>query len=200
MLKIPRHIPTFWRSERHKKVTRELGRFLLTVLCSSLLTLWLQSTWGNFFKRSTASVRQTAKPTPNPKSDVPVGKMEDLYRKHLEEIVHTLKAQGGEKIADVSMSSVILKYQRNLASNRDGSAFFLDARTDEAPFMAVSKESRRFLDQMLVVYVVPQDLPPGLIKEALRGPNSINPEVLNDTILIPDLTGDNAAFYSFEKR
>jgi hypothetical protein len=195
------HISSFWRSEKHRKIARELGRFGLTVVMSSVLTIWIQRGWRGPDSNSRLSKSTSRSRTPSSANpQVPVGKTEDLYRRHLEEIVHTLKSQGGERMADTILPSVILKYQRNVATNRDGSSFQLDSQSDEAPFMAVSKKAKRFLNQMLVIYIEPADLPPGLLEGGLKHPLPFSTSVLQDIILVPDLTGNNAAFFTFEKR
>jgi len=184
-----------------------VSKFTLTVICSSLLSIWLQKEWrllpptgkkpvAETGKKSSRSSATSDSDSERSSAQVPVGKMEDLYRKHLQEILHTLRTNSSVRMVKLRLPNSVLKFQRNLASASDGDSFRLEGRTDEIPFIAVSMSAQKFLDQMAVSYIHPKSLPPGLINSS-RLP--FNSSALTQFLLLPDLSGNNAAFFTFER-
>jgi len=188
-----------WRSEKHKKWVVEGGRFSATVIASALLAIWLPHAWRGFtttVKRATRSTEGDENRLPSAtRRPVPVGKIEDLYRKHLEEIFRSLDAHGSVTMVKVRLPVNLLRYQQNPATSEGGRALRLEGEANTIPFVAVSVTARKFLDQMLVTYVDPQKLPPQFIPDKLLPFKS---SLLSQFILVPDLSGDNAAYFSFD--
>lgn len=199
------------RVSKAKKILLPAGKFCALVICSALLSFWMQQQWtvgdartkNATLKRYSRKNAATAESTDGATSETPdpaissVGKMEDLYRKHLEEILHTLRANPSIRMVKLMLPNLILNYQRNLASLEDGSTLRLQARTTEIPVLAISVGSRRLLEQMLITYIDPRTIPPRVID----GSNlPFNPKMLPQFLLVPDLSSTNAAMYTFEKR
>lgn len=200
-------------SKRFAKVKRVLlpaGKFCALVVCSALLSSWMQQQWNvgegksklsalKRYGRKNAAVPEGETTASTESSDPTpvVGKMEDLYRKHLEEIFHTLRTNPSVRMVKMKMPALILNYQRNLASLDDGSTLRLQAKGSEVPVIAISLTSRRFLEQMLITYIDPKTIPPRLISSTTL---PFNPKMLPQFLIVPDLSGGNANAFVFEKK
>jgi hypothetical protein len=199
------HSSTHWKED-----LRRLVNFSATVVLSALLSLWLQHQMREFrvtnhpVSRPSEPVSETQTTpeesladtnSPEPPSSFTVGKMEDLYRKHLEEILHTLRSHPAVRLVKMRLPKSLLNYQRNIASAEDGGTLRLSARAELIPMIAVSQGARRFLDQSLVTYVDPHTIPARMFSTA-KLPFSLS--ALNNFLLIPDLSGPNAGYFTFE--
>ncbi len=197
-----------WRSDKHRKWVVEGTRFTLTVIASSLLAIWLPHQWRNLVRaleRANRSEASSSAPGENNQSllpaearrPVPVGKMEDLYRKHLEEIFRTLEARQSVKIIRMRLPVSILKYQQNAANPKNEKGVLLQGVSFQVPIAAVPISAKSFLEQMLVTYIDPQKLPSEYIPEQML---PFKEALIGNFVLVPDLTGDNAAYFSFDSK
>lgn len=192
--RLPRGWRPFWRW---------LGQLTLTVLLSSFGSAWLVRHWSWLRGRpekpaSTAKATEPVKRVVTaPKPTVAVGKTEALYRQHLEEIFRTLRGQPTVQMVKMDIPSSILSFQRSPASHDDGTTFHLTGTEKTIPVVAVSYRARSFLEQMFVTYIDPKHFNRKTM-ESIQTPFPRNK--LKEFLLVPDLSGDNAARFVFEKK
>jgi hypothetical protein len=133
----------------------------------------------------------------NPHETEHVNDLNGYYSQYLATILHTLRSDRKIRMAKLELPSAILSYQRNLASTeKGGAAVHLSPRTAVIPVIAISRESRPYLEEMRITYIDPERLPAQLVNPANT---SVSPEVLKRFILVPDLSGANSKKYVFGK-
>jgi hypothetical protein len=189
----------FYRKRRRFRwgdITKSLVRFAATVVCSALLSVWIDHKvvsvrrhWG--LRESPDSPAQIQPYQPS-RGGNPAGETEVLYAKHLVEILRVLRADRSIRMIRLEVPSTVLNYQRGLASREDGSTMRLKGRTGHVPIFAVSRSSKKYLEENLVTYIDPYALPHDLV-EGLSLP--FDHTQLSHFLLVPDLSGTNASSF-----
>lgn len=125
-----------------------------------------------------------------------VGDLEEQYRKHLEETFAILRTQQAVQMIKCKVPGSILHFQRQTAS-ADEAPVNLRGRVPQIPVVAVSRTTRNFLNQTLIIYVDPLSLPAKVLN-SLELP--FRRTLVSKYLLVPDLSGKNVTLYSFQRR
>ena len=196
-----------YRRQPIKDFIIESTRFTATVLFAAILSVWLQNHLSRLPSGAIAKsqeIPQVSSPQVSPIEEAstadapePQEDLNGFYARYLEDVLKTLRADRKVRMVRLELPNVVLNYQRFLASQETESGLRLQGRAATIPFIAVSRGSKPFLDEMKVAYVDPKVLPPRLID-----PSSVvlSRSALQKYLLIPDLSGTGSLKYFFARR
>lgn len=170
---------------------REAGRLIVTVICSVLVTVWVQATKEESRLSAKRSKAETTSFVPTESWNK---ELNEFYSTYLAEVLRALRADRSLRLVKVEIPAGTLSYQRNVAATEaGGESFRLQPRAKRIPVIAVSRTAKDFLDEMRVTYIDPKSLPEKLLK------GSAPALAWNDYLLIPDVTGSHAKRFHFGK-
>lgn len=193
------------RRQQLKAALKHGGRFFLTVACSVGVTLWVEHSViqkGGFalFEKTTAKSKGRQASTESGVTGTGEAWSEELgdfYSQYLDEVLRTLRANRSVRMAKMDLPRAVLGYQRNLASQeKGGGSLRLQARSRLIPVIAVSRNSKAYLEEMRVTYIDPLTFPSSLLA---RETMTVSEATLKQFLLIPDVSGTNARKFLFGK-
>lgn len=158
-----------------KRRLKKLGKFFLTLGLGSLLTILITATQN--------------------KPAAPRAEKSVEYSHYLKGIFKTLRAERKIRMVNLELPASILS--RRQVADEARSDFEIIARAEEIPVVAVSRNAKRFLEQMRVVTIDPNSLPPEVLL-GLTGP--LSGENLKRFVLIPDVSRANGQAFVIKSR
>lgn len=197
-----------WRKHQIKHHALGAARFVATVVCSALLAVWLDHHYASLKRHALGVAGLVA--SSKPRRSLPVRPMAlasaapirrgsslgDHYSRYFEEALPLLRAEKSVRMVKIEMPSAILGYQESTATRAEGAGFRLQATTSRVPLLAVSRAAKDFLSTMRITFIDPKTVPSDVLKSAVP----LSGDSLQGFLLVPDVSGDGAAKFTFSRK
>lgn len=182
------HFFSRYRRPKWRQTVARALRFGFTVGCAGFVAFVCEKRWPrSWWPNATPTPSPVAAKKTNAVADArTLGRMENLYRQHLEEVIQLIRSKPQYRMLALELPASALSFQRGIASAREGTAFHLQTKESRFPVLAISKSARPLLDQMVVDYIIPSSLPRKALEGALL---PFHVQKLEEYLLVPDLTG-----------